>query len=235
MIIKQVSTPDACKRQSPSHMYHNQVTKEASHRVHSNLGSANNSFLNPSMTSTSGIDAKWNQLNRLTQSNGIGHPKEKRNHALRNQKAVGGLTHDFGSSLSSHEKHHYKIKDHKLSCDASLYSRHHKGYKPQESPNLHNNKNSKYNDNEMLKDYISNHPQKDYISPALSQIEKNLTSYFNSSEYPYDEVKNYLENNTSIPQINTRESNESSLKKVSLYQIYWLLIVSWIHVACWRH
>lgn len=131
---------------------------------------------------------------------------------MRNHKKIGGLTHDFGSSLSSHDKTGNHIKNHKLSCDASLYSRHHKAYKVEGSPALCANKNSKYNENEMLKDYIGSKPP--VASQALSQIEKNLTSYFYSADYPYNEVRSYLENNSSLPNMDTGESNQSSANKV---------------------
>lgn len=218
--MKQVNTPDGCKRQSPAHMYRNVVNKESSHRVHSNVGSANHSFLNPSMTSTSAIEQKWTQLNHLTKNSGMKHPHEMRNTALRNQKKAGGLTHDFGSSLSSHEKANHHLKNHKLSCDASLYSRHHKnGYVENASPITHKynkrNANSKYNENEMLRDYVSSTNTQSHVSPALSQIEKNLTSYFTSNDYPYNEVKSYLENTSSLPNMDTGESAKSSINVVS--------------------
>lgn len=113
-VIKQVSTPDAMKRQSPANLYHH-INKESSHRVHSNVGSNTNSFINPSITSNSAIDSKWNHLNRIAQNNGLVRPNDMRNHQLRNQKALGGLTHDFGSSLSSYDKHNLNLKNHKLS------------------------------------------------------------------------------------------------------------------------
>lgn len=214
-------------------MYPNAVNKETSHRVHSNLGSANNSFIHPSMTSTSGIDTKWSQLNRITKNSGVGHKKEMRNHPLRNHKAAGGLTHDFGSSLSSHEPNSNNIKTHKLSCDASFYNNKTKGQKVIESPDLHKNNNSKYNENEMLKEYITYKSSGAYTSPALSQIEQNLISYFTSSDYPYNEVKSYLENNASIPNMKTRESNDMSLRKVS-FVINLSQIGSWLNATSRR-
>lgn len=66
----------------------------------------------------------------------------------------------------------------------------------------------------MLKEYLQGGTQTN--TSALSEIEKNLTSYFWSNEYPYNEVKSFLENNNSIPRMNTRESNDSIWNKVRL-------------------
>ena len=72
--------------------------------------------------------------------------------------------------------------------------------------------NNKYADNLVLKEYLQGGTQ--YASSALHEMEKNLTNYFTSNEYPYNEVKSFLENNNSIPRMNTRESNESISNKV---------------------
>lgn len=74
--------------------------------------------------------------------------------------------------------------------------------------------NSKYNENEMLKDYINKNTN--YTSPALNQIEKNLTAYFSSTDYPYNEVRSFLENNSDALHLNTRDSRESSVKQVMI-------------------
>lgn len=48
----------------------------------------------------------------------------------------------------------------------------------------------------------------------LDQIEENLNNYFNSLEFPFNEVKSYLENNESQIHMNTRESHESNSNRV---------------------
>ena len=118
-----MSTPKACKRASPIKQHKNVRNEQNSaHRVHSNLGSANNSFLNPSAIPSCGIDTKWNQLSKITQGGAQDNKHNVRNHPLRNPNGGIGRTHDFGSSLSAQEKKRIKkaIKDHKLSCDSSL-------------------------------------------------------------------------------------------------------------------
>lgn len=59
-----------------------------------------------------------------------------------------------------------------------------------------------YSDNEALMDYLQEGSQ--YTSPALKRIENNLTSYFHSVEYPYNEVKSFLEDNVSNHNLNNR-------------------------------
>lgn len=76
--------------------------------------------------------------------------------------------------------------------------------------------NNKYSENEVLKEYLSNNRQ--YPSPALCQIEKNLTNYFSSAEYPYNEMQLYLENTNSIPHMNTHESIDSLTNKVGAWE-----------------
>ena len=90
--------------------------KKSTNRVNSNVGSATQSFLNPSNVST-GFDTKWNQLNRITQGSLRKTNHEARNYPLRNQLGVNGRTQEFGSSLSSQERKRIKnsIKNHKLS------------------------------------------------------------------------------------------------------------------------
>lgn len=65
-------------------------------------------------------DSKWSQFNKIAKG-GIHNKKHKvRNTYLK--KNTGGLTHDFGSSLSSQERKRKKtnVKNHKLSWDSSL-------------------------------------------------------------------------------------------------------------------
>jgi len=61
------------------------------------------------------VDSKWNQLSKIAHG-GIQNNKHKaRNtHFIKN---TGGLTHDFGSSLSSQERKRKQsnAKNHKLS------------------------------------------------------------------------------------------------------------------------
>lgn len=80
----------------------------SSHRVRSNLGSTNNSFIKTSGVSTTGAETKWNQLNRITQGNGRVPKHDVRNHPLRQQNGINGRTQDFGGSLSSQEKNYKK-------------------------------------------------------------------------------------------------------------------------------
>lgn len=58
--------------------------------------------------------------------------------------------------------------------------------------------NSKYTENEVLKDYL-NSKRNNNPSSALSVIEKNLSTYFASADYPYNEMQSYLDMNNSIP------------------------------------
>lgn len=69
--------------------------------------------------------------------------------------------------------------------------------------------NNKYNENEALKEYMNSKRQ--YPSQALTQMEKNLSNYFES---PYNELQSFLENNDSVPRMNTKESNDSFTQKV---------------------
>lgn len=164
------------------------------------------------MTSTGGIENKWSHLTRISQSNGVGHQHKIRNHPLRNQKAAGGLTHDFGGSLSSHDYHkrpNEGLKGHKLSCDDSLYNRRiMKQQYSNDSPGI-KGMNNKFSQNEMLKEYMGS--TKAYTSPALMQIEKNLESYFSSNEYPYNEIRSFLENNTSMPYIKQEKQSQNDI------------------------
>lgn len=219
----QVSTPDAYKRDSPPHNYTNlKSIKNSSNLVHSNIQSSNLSFIHPTKMAV-GNDSKWEKLNRITQGSNCNSSKA-RNHPLKHKSGLAGLTHDFGSSLSAQEKKRVndRIKNHKLSCDSSLLKNNAKISKFNDSPSYNKRrqtgslacKNNKYNENEMLKDYI-NSKRRQLINP-LNQIEENLNNYFNSLEFPYNEVKSYLENIESHPHMNTRESHESGSKRVIL-------------------
>jgi hypothetical protein len=66
----------------------------------------------------------------------------------------------------------------------------------------------------MLKDYINSKRQ--YSSGAICEMEHNLACYFSSADYQFNEVKSFLENKTNIPLMNTRESRDTSINKVSL-------------------
>jgi hypothetical protein len=59
----------------------------------------------------------------------------------------------------------------------------------------------------MLKEYINSKRQTS--ASAIMDMEKHLSNYFSSD--PYNEVQAFLENNTSIPHLNTKESHDSSL------------------------
>ena len=136
-------------------------------------------------------------------------------------KVMGGHTHDIGSSFSSKEKKRSReiVKNHKLSCDSSLLQKGTGVSRFNSSPSAKNprriqpslaNQNHKYNENEALKEYLNSKRQNS--SPLKKQVDR-LNTYFNSLEFPYDEMKLYLENNESIPQMthmNTKESNIST-------------------------
>jgi hypothetical protein len=220
-----MTTPDAYVRALPPHNYNNgRPIKDPSNRVHSNALSNTNSFVDPSKIQ-GGTDSKWDNLNNITQ--GQVKNNKVRNNPLRNKNGMAGLTHDFGTSLSAQEKKRAidRIKNHKLSVDSTLLNRNGAVLKLRDSPSNNKRrqngslacKNNKYNENEVLKDYLNSKRQHS-INP-LYQLEENLNYYFSSLDFPYNEVKSYLENNDSIPRMNTRESHETNSNRVILYPI----------------
>jgi len=66
---------------------------------------------------SSGIENKWNKINRITQDNIRGHCKEARNLPLHNHERGNGRTQEIVSSLSSQDRMNVKetIKNHRMS------------------------------------------------------------------------------------------------------------------------